>query len=78
MIGSTFSPAGHVLASLEGSSVSLWDVATGQRLGEATATAGTVAAGHRVRSFAFAPDGTALLTGGARGEIVVWSLGAAR
>ncbi|GAB3652418.1 hypothetical protein GCM10027589_09910 [Actinocorallia lasiicapitis] len=68
-----FSPDGATLAIARAETVWLWDVASRRPFGEPLA-------GHtgRVRSVAFSPDGTTLVTGGDDGPVRFWDVASRR
>ncbi len=61
-----FSPDGSILASANGSSLTLWEVSAWQRLGDWTAH------DDYITALAFSPDGSRLLTASSDGTINLW------
>jgi DNA-binding SARP family transcriptional activator/WD40 repeat protein len=67
-----FDPAGTSLAAVSGRSLALWDPATGRRVGGPLTTEASDAYGT---PFAFSPDGAALSSALASGEVATWDVG---
>lgn len=67
-----FSPDGRRLASVGGSRITIWDLATSREVG--------VLAGHALNtlSLAFSPDGQRLASGGGDRRVKVWDLATGR
>lgn len=63
-----FSPSGALLALVWGSTISLWEVKSGNRLAVLEGHSGTV------KSVAFAPDGTLLTSGARDGTARLWQV----
>ncbi len=62
-----FSPDGNLLAASERGAVSLWDPATGNKVGELSGS-------PYIWELSFSPDGSLLAAATSENEIVVWSL----
>ncbi|NIP93155.1 MAG: WD40 repeat domain-containing protein, partial [Akkermansiaceae bacterium] len=65
------SDAGDKVATVRVDRVMVWDVLTGS-------SSSPLVHGHLVKDLAFHPDGSQLATAGARGQVIVWDLAAAR
>jgi WD40 repeat protein len=65
-----YSPDGKTLLSAAGSQVTVWDAATGKKVGQLFGTGGTV------RALAFSPDGALIVVGAGSpsgsGELAIW------
>lgn len=68
--GMQYSPNGELLAVFEHGAVALWEPLAGKKV------ALLKAPGHQVASFAFAPNGKKIATGGHDGSVLTWELDA--